>query len=115
MRTGFPRQFGYNVPLELEPDGHPVRAHRDLFYFTVVVQNDVEKKKTTRRSSSMSPRSQWNWKFGYNQVTLANGEKLDLLDRKGNPDGSEGCLGRREQDPFDVQVPEARTRRAQDR
>ena len=46
----FPRQFGYNVPLELGLTATPFVLIAILFYFTVVVQNDVEKKEEDRKS-----------------------------------------------------------------
>ncbi|HMS77548.1 cytochrome c oxidase subunit II [uncultured Gordonia sp.] len=103
----FPRQFGYNVPLELGLTATPFVLIAILFYFTVVVQNDVEKKEDNPAVVVDVTAFQWNWKFGYNQVTLANGEKLDLLDRKGNPDEiKKGASGGVNKTPFDVQVPE---------
>ncbi|MBD0022605.1 MAG: cytochrome c oxidase subunit II [Gordonia sp.] len=103
----FPKQFGYNVPLELAYTAIPFVIIAVLFYFTVVVQNDVEKKQDNPTVVVDVTAFQWNWKFGYQQVTLASGEKLDLLERKGNPDEIEkGSAGGDNKTPFDVQVPE---------
>ena len=59
-----------------------------LFYFTVVVQNDVEKKEDNPAVVVDVTAFQWNWKFGYNQVTLANGESSTCSTARSNPDGS---------------------------
>ncbi|MBJ8343256.1 cytochrome c oxidase subunit II [Antrihabitans sp. YC2-6] len=61
----FPRQTGYNVPLELSYTAAPFVIIAVLFYFTVLVQNDVN---TNDRDPAVVvdvTAFQWNWKFGY--------------------------------------------------
>lgn len=71
--TGFPRQFGYNMPLELVLTIIPFLIISVLFYFTVVVQERM-------LSTSAEPEVviditsfQWNWKFGYQKVAYKDG------------------------------------------
>lgn len=68
--TELPRQFGYNMPLELVLTIVPFLIISVLFYFTVVVQERM-------LSTSAEPdvviditSFQWNWKFGYQKVNF---------------------------------------------
>lgn len=64
----FPRQFGYNMPLELVLTVTPFLIISVLFYFTVVVQ---EKMLHTTKDPEVVidvTAFQWNWKFGYQRV-----------------------------------------------
>lgn len=70
-----PRQTGYNVPLELAYTAIPFVLIAVMFYFTVVVQNNVEKKEENPAVAVNVTGFQWNWKFGYKSVTI-NGEQL---------------------------------------
>ncbi|MGB3696752.1 MAG: cytochrome c oxidase subunit II [Gordonia sp. (in: high G+C Gram-positive bacteria)] len=71
----FPRQTGYNVPLELAYTAIPFVLIAVMFYFTVVVQTNVEKKEENPAVAVDVTAFQWNWKFGYNSVTI-NGQQL---------------------------------------
>ncbi|MBY4576284.1 cytochrome c oxidase subunit II, partial [Gordonia paraffinivorans] len=62
----FPRQTAYNVPLELTYTAIPFVIIAVLFYFTVIVQNDVEAKNDDSKVVVDVTAFQWNWKFGYN-------------------------------------------------
>ncbi|CAM3280335.1 cytochrome C oxidase subunit II [Mycobacterium intermedium] len=71
--TELPRQFGYNMPLELVLTIIPFLIISVLFYFTVVVQEKM-------LSTSAEPEVvvditafQWNWKFGYQKVAYKDG------------------------------------------
>ncbi|MDG3011939.1 cytochrome c oxidase subunit II [Rhodococcus sp. D2-41] len=64
----FPRQTGYNVPLELVYTAVPFVAISILFYFTVVTQNYVEKNPANPDVTVDVTAYQWNWKFGYRQA-----------------------------------------------
>lgn len=81
----FPRQTGYNVPLELGYTAVPFIIVAILFYFTVVVQNDVERKTDDPKVVVDVTAFQWNWKFGYNKVEFTDGGKYDGYDRNGSP------------------------------
>ncbi len=67
-----PRQFGYNMPLELVLTVIPFLIVSVLFYFTVVTQNkftDMKKPEVIVDVTAF----QWNWKFGYQKVNFADG------------------------------------------
>ncbi|MGW4243833.1 aa3-type cytochrome oxidase subunit II [Nocardia sp. NPDC004722] len=67
----FPRQTGYNVPLELSYTAIPFVIIAVLFYFTVVVQNYVHEKVANPDVTVDVTAFQWNWKFGYQHVDMA--------------------------------------------
>ncbi|QXQ15728.1 cytochrome c oxidase subunit II [Skermania piniformis] len=69
----FPRQTGYNVPLELSYTALPFVIISVLFFFTVQVQTFVEKKIDNPDVVVDVTAFQWNWKFGYQKVDLKNG------------------------------------------
>ncbi|WP_255450081.1 cytochrome c oxidase subunit II [Skermania sp. ID1734] len=82
----FPKQFGYNVPLELAYTAAPFVIIAILFYFTVVVQNYVTENKPNPDVTVDVTAFQWNWKFGYrtvgtgpDKVDLANHQREDQL------------------------------------
>lgn len=77
----FPRQTGYNVPLELSYTAAPFLIIAVLFYFTVVVQNYVNDKVADPNVVVDVTAYQWNWKFGYRDVDLRDGQpKYDGID-----------------------------------
>ncbi|WP_134064627.1 cytochrome c oxidase subunit II [Mycobacteroides salmoniphilum] len=71
--TEFPRQFGYNLPLELILTVVPFLIIAVLFYFTVVVQNKVMHKDPNPEVVVDVTAFQWNWKFGYQKVAFKDG------------------------------------------
>jgi cytochrome c oxidase subunit II len=81
----FPRQTAYNVPLELGYTAIPFVIIAVLFYFTVVVQNDVEKKTSDPKVVVDVTAFQWNWKFGYRDVEFTDGARYDGFERNGSP------------------------------
>lgn len=89
----FPRQTGYNVPLELVYTAVPFIMIAVLFYFTVTVQNRVEAKEENPAIAIDVTGFQWNWKFGYNSVRLQDGTQLIS--------SSEAKKG----SPYDLEVP----------
>ncbi|MFF7943118.1 cytochrome c oxidase subunit II [Nocardia gamkensis] len=76
----FPRQTGYNVPLELTYTAIPFVIIAVLFYFTVVVQNYVHEKVADPDVTVDVTAFQWNWKFGYREVDFKDGYKFDGID-----------------------------------
>lgn len=68
----FPRQTGYNVPLEMFYTVVPFIAVVVLFYFTVVVQNKVTAIHPDPEVTVDVTAFQWNWKFGYRDVDYAD-------------------------------------------
>jgi cytochrome c oxidase subunit II len=68
--TDFPRQFGYNMPLELVLTVTPFLIISVLFYFTVVVQEKMLHLAKDPEVVIDVTSFQWNWKFGYQRVNL---------------------------------------------
>lgn len=83
----FPRQTAYNVPLELTYTAIPFVIIAVLFYFTVIVQNDVEKKTDDSKVVVDVTAFQWNWKFGYREAkdVVINGQTYSGALPDGNP------------------------------
>ena len=71
--TELPRQFGYNMPLELTLTVIPFIIISVLFYFTVVTQEKVMHKDPNPEVVVDVTAFQWNWKFGYQKVDFADG------------------------------------------
>jgi cytochrome c oxidase subunit II len=72
-QTDLPRQFGYNMPLELVLTVLPFLVISVLFYFTVVVQEKMLHKEPNPEVVVDVTAFQWNWKFGYQKVDFADG------------------------------------------
>ena len=68
--TELPRQFGYNMPLELVLTVIPFLIISVLFYFTVVVQEKMLHKEPNPEVVIDVTAFQWNWKFGYQKVAF---------------------------------------------
>lgn len=66
--TELPRQFGYNMPLELGLTVLPFLAVAVIFYFTVVVQEQMLHQEPDPEVVVDVTAFQWNWKFGYQKV-----------------------------------------------
>lgn len=71
--TDLPRQFGYNMPLELVLTVTPFLIIAVLFYFTVVVQERIMHKESDPEVVVDVTAFQWNWKFGYQSVNFNDG------------------------------------------
>jgi cytochrome c oxidase subunit 2 len=71
--TELPRQFGYNMPLELVLTVTPFLIISVLFYFTVVVQEKMLHKDPNPEVVIDVTAFQWNWKFGYQKVNFRDG------------------------------------------
>ena len=71
--TDLPRQFGYNMPLELTLTVIPFVIISVLFYFTVVVQEQMLHKEPNPDVVIDVTAFQWNWKFGYQKVQFQDG------------------------------------------
>lgn len=68
-----PRQFGYNMPLELVLTVIPFVIISVLFYFTVVVQQKMLHKEPNPEVVVDVTAFQWNWKFGYQKIAFKDG------------------------------------------
>jgi len=71
--TELPRQFGYNMPLELVLTVTPFLIISVLFYFTVVVQEKMLHKDPNPQVVVDVTAFQWNWKFGYQKINFTDG------------------------------------------
>jgi cytochrome c oxidase subunit 2 len=71
--TELPRQFGYNMPLELVLTVTPFLIISVLFYFTVVVQEKMLHLDKNPEVVIDVTSFQWNWKFGYQKVNFKDG------------------------------------------
>jgi cytochrome c oxidase subunit 2 len=71
--TELPRQFGYNMPLELVLTVTPFLIISVLFYFTVVVQERMLHKDPNPEVVVDVTAFQWNWKFGYQKINFTDG------------------------------------------
>ncbi|MGZ5364518.1 MAG: aa3-type cytochrome oxidase subunit II [Mycobacterium sp.] len=71
--TELPRQFGYNMPLELVLTVVPFLIISVLFYFTVVVQERMLHEEPNPDVIIDVTAFQWNWKFGYQKVAFQDG------------------------------------------
>jgi cytochrome c oxidase subunit 2 len=71
--TELPRQFGYNMPLELVLTVVPFLIIAVLFYFTVQVQERMLQHDADPEVVIDVTAFQWNWKFGYQKVDFADG------------------------------------------
>ena len=71
--TELPRQFGYNMPLELVLTVTPFLIISVLFYFTVVVQEKILHKDPNPEVVVDVTAFQWNWKFGYQKINFKDG------------------------------------------
>ena len=79
--TELPRQFGYNMPLELVLTVTPFLIISVLFYFTVVVQEKMLHLASDPEVIVDVTSFQWNWKFGYQKVDFKDGTlKFDGAD-----------------------------------
>lgn len=65
----FPRQTAYNVPLELVLTAIPILIVMTLFFFTVQTQDKVTAMDKEPEVVVDVTAFQWNWKFGYAQVS----------------------------------------------
>ncbi len=71
--TELPRQFGYNMPLEIVLTIIPFLIIAVLFYFTVLVQERMLDKSPNPEVVVDVTAFQWNWKFGYRSVNFEKG------------------------------------------
>ncbi len=71
--TELPRQFGYNMPLEMVLTATPFLIIAVLFYFTVVVQEKMIHHDPNPEVVVDVTAFQWNWKFGYQKVNFRDG------------------------------------------
>ena len=71
--TELPRQFGYNLPLEIVLTIVPFVIILGLFGATIVVQQRILDVKPDPEVVVDVTAFQWNWKFGYQKVAFKDG------------------------------------------
>lgn len=106
----FPNQLQYNVPLELVLTIIPIVIVMVLFFFTVQTQDKVTALDKNPEVSVDVTGYQWNWKFGYAQVSAGlapdgkdyvgvDAERQDLAEQsKVDPGGKNPIHGRSKSD-----------------
>ncbi|MGH3433056.1 MAG: aa3-type cytochrome oxidase subunit II [Thermocrispum sp.] len=81
----FPRQFQYNVPLELFAVGLPTIMVCVLFYFTVSTGTDVVRNEKGDPDVTVDVVAfQWNWEFRYQGEQLPGGDEDDVVRTTGS-------------------------------
>ncbi|THV42587.1 cytochrome c oxidase subunit II [Glycomyces buryatensis] len=80
-----PRQTKYNLPAELTFTGLPFILIGVLFYFTVVVQDEVTHMSETPNSCTQVTAFKWNWQFTYSEWDAAEAECVSLEGADGEP------------------------------
>lgn len=81
----FPRQTGYNVPLELGLTTLPVLIIMVLFFFNVPVQDKATALDKDPKVTVDVTGFQWNWKFGYGEINselMPNNQNYDGVDEQ---------------------------------
>ncbi|QNH95826.1 cytochrome c oxidase subunit II [Corynebacterium anserum] len=81
----FPRQTGYNVPLELGLTTVPVLIIMALFFFNVQVQDKATALDKDPQVKVDVTAFQWNWKFGYSEIKAGlspSGKDYEGIDEK---------------------------------
>jgi cytochrome c oxidase subunit 2 len=68
-----PKQTAYNLPLEIVYTILPFLIIAALFFFTVVVQDRVQKRSDNPDETIAVNAFKWNWQFVYPETTAANG------------------------------------------
>lgn len=80
-----PRQFQYNVPLELFAVGLPTVMVCVLFYFTVTTETNVVRSETADPDVTVDVLAfQWNWEFRYTDEQLPGGGEGDVVRTTGS-------------------------------
>ncbi len=80
----FPRQTGYNVPLELVLTTLPVLVVMGLFFFNIQTQEKATALDKDPKVTVDVTAYQWNWQFGYNTVAgdlMADGREYKGVDQ----------------------------------
>lgn len=78
-QSELPKQTRENNALELTCTAIPIVIVLVLFYFTVVVQNDVDKKVAKPDVTIGITAFKWNWKFSYPSARGADGQPVSTL------------------------------------
>jgi cytochrome c oxidase subunit II len=74
-----PRQTAYNLPLEIAYTILPFLIIAGLFFFTVVVQDKVQKRSDHPDQTVAVRAFKWNWQFSYPDTKGPNGEAVSTV------------------------------------
>jgi cytochrome c oxidase subunit 2 len=74
-----PRQTAYNLPLEIAYTILPFLIIAALFFFTVVVQDKVQKRSDKPDETIAVRAFKWNWEFSYPDTKGADGEAVSTV------------------------------------
>jgi len=74
-----PKQTAYNLPLEIVYTIAPFLIIAALFFFTVVVQDKVQKRSNDPDETIAVRAFKWNWQFSYPDAKNQNGEAVTTV------------------------------------
>lgn len=103
----FPRQTGYNVPLELVLTTLPVLIICSLFFFNVQAQDRATALDKDPKVTVDVTGYQWNWKFGYSHVAaeLNGGQEYKGTDKEAQARAEDSKKPAKKLDKHGEQVP----------
>ena len=103
----FPRQTGYNVPLELVLTTLPVLIVCGLFFFNVQAQDRATALDKDPKVVVDVTGYQWNWKFGYREIAaeLNGGQEYKGVDEKAQARAEESKKPAENLDEHGDQIP----------
>ncbi|MGV0383431.1 aa3-type cytochrome oxidase subunit II [Corynebacterium sp. 22_2729] len=103
----FPRQTGYNVPLELVLTTLPVLIICTLFFFNVQTQDRATALDKDPKVTVDVTGYQWNWKFGYSHVAaeLNGGQEYKGTDKEAQARAEDSKKPAKKLDKHGEQVP----------
>jgi cytochrome c oxidase subunit 2 len=78
-----PKQTAYNLPLEIVYTIAPFLIIAALFFYTVVVQNEVQERSENPDETIAVKAFKWNWQFIYPETEGEDGEPVETV---GNSD-----------------------------
>jgi cytochrome c oxidase subunit 2 len=78
-----PKQTAYNLPLEIVYTIAPFLIIAALFFYTVVVQNEVQERSDNPDETIAVQAFKWNWQFIYPETEGEDGEPVETV---GNSD-----------------------------
>ena len=74
-----PKQTAYNLPLEIVYTIAPFVIIAALFFYTVVVQNEVQERSDNPDETIAVNAFKWNWQFVYADTEGEDGEPVDTV------------------------------------
>src|SRR5262249_45713813 len=74
-----PAQTRYNLPLEMIYSVAPFLVVSVLFYYTAIVQTDVNRMLPNPDVTVHIDAAKWNWKFSYDGTKLPDGQNVSTI------------------------------------